>query len=214
MMLKINQINTETLKKNFFYIVMLVLLVVVLFQTCKKNSNTSSTVTIHRDTVWVVKDSTVYSKPQLIKTIQITPEKITKEYIPDTNYASLVKQYQNLVQQFLATNIQSDSLKIDSIGHVYVTDTVTKNLVVGRKYDYKLTYPIITNTITVPEKKRNQWYIGGDIQGNQITPVNQISAGLLFKNKNDQIKGAKVGLNFNGQFLYGVQSYWKIKLRK
>jgi hypothetical protein len=36
---------------------------------------------------------------------------------------------------------------------------------------------------------------------------------LLYKNKKDQIFGASLGINTNGSVVYGVSSYWKIKLK-
>ena len=56
-------------------------------------------------------------------------------------------------------------------------------------------------------------YIGGGLQGNQYNIINSINGGILYKNKKDQIYGLSVGINTNGQEVYGVSSYWKIKLK-
>lgn len=171
---------------------------------------------IVRDTVWVAKTGSATTTPQLINSIPYPVDRLTKEvqYLPDTNYQKLVVQYQNLLQLYLTKNIQKDSLKIDSIGYVSVTDTVTKNLIANRKFSYNLKYPVITNTITLPPKPRNQLYIGGGIQGNQTSLVNQFNAGLLWKNKKDQIFGVYSGINTDVKLQFGVQSYWKINLRR
>lgn len=200
-------------KIDFLNLVIAILVIVLLLK--QRNTKPIEPVqpTVKRDTVWVYKDSTVYSKPQVVKTIPVPVEHWTKEYLPDTNYAKLVKQYQDVVSQFLAKNVTKDSLKIDSIGYVHVTDTVSKNVITGRTYKYNLKYPIITNTITIPEKKRNQFYYGGGLQGGNINALDQINAGLLFKNKRDQIFNATVGLNAKGRVIYGVNSYWKIKIK-
>jgi hypothetical protein len=125
----------------------------------------------------------------------------------------LLKQYTELADKFLASNIHADSVKIDSIGYVHIKDTVSKNLLTGRSTHYNLKYPIVKETLIVPEKKRNQLYVGGLLQGARSNPVDGISTGALFKTKKDQIYGATAGINSRGQVQYGVQIYWKIKLK-
>lgn len=200
-------------KIDFLNLVIAILVIVLLFKQCNLEPVEPAQPTVKRDTVWIYKDSTVYSKPQVVKTISVPVEQWTKEYLPDTNYAKLVKQYQDVVSQFLAKNVTKDSLKIDSIGYVHVTDTVSKNVVTGRSYKYSLKYPVITNTITLPEKKKNQFYYGGGLQGGNINALDQINAGLLFKNKKDQIYNITVGLNSQGRIIYGANAYWKISLK-
>lgn len=207
--------SRKYLKDNFLQLVVLILLLVVLIKNCKPSGKSDGTPAIVRDTVWVIKDSTIYSKPQVIKTIPVNVYHDTtfREYLPDTNYSKLVLQYQDVVNQLLAKNIQSDSLKIDSIGYVHVLDTVQKNMVVGRKFHYNLKYPVIKETITLPTPKKNQLYVGGMIQGEKEALVNGINAGVLYKTKKDYIIGANAGFDRNGNILYGIQSYWKIKLK-
>ena len=203
------------IEKNFLSLVTLVLVLVVLLQRCDA-PNPSDKPKIIRDTTWIIKDSTVYSKPQVIKTIPVNVYHDTtfREYLPDTNYSKLVLQYQDVVNQLLAKNIQSDSLKIDSIGYVHVLDTVQKNLVVGRSFKYNLTYPVIKETIITPPARKNQLYVGGEVEGSLTSLVSGINAGLLFKNKKDQIFGLKAGLTSQGQPNVGVSSFWKITLKK
>lgn len=187
----------------------------MLIERCDQKIHPQQPIVV-RDTVWVDHVGTVISAPQLIKSIPYPVDRFIKEiqYIPDTNYRKLLIQYQNLLGLYLTKNIQKDSLKIDSIGYVSVTDTVTKNLISNRKFSYNLTYPTITNTITLPAKPRNQLYIGGALEGNPTSMINQINAGLLWKNKKDQIFGGYVGIDKDAMFQYGVQSYFKINLRR
>jgi len=208
--------NSEFLKKNFINIVVLTLLIIVLLQTCNKHDKVVDGPKIIRDTTWVIKDSTINSKPQIFKTeaYGIPIDRWNTEYLPDTNYDKLIKQYELLVRELLAKNISSDSIKIDSIGHVYIIDTVSKNMITGRSTHYNLKYPIITNTVIVPEKKKLQIYVGGGLQGQKDELINQINAGLLLKTKKDQIYGGYFGINPSGQFQFGIQTYWKIKLHK
>ena len=147
----------------------------------------------------------MYTDPKVI---------IESKYLPDSNYATLYKQYQDLLVLYFQRNVLKDTLRIDSLGSVYVTDTVSKNLISGRLYNYTIKYPKITETVIVPAKPRNQLYIGGSLQGNLINPVNQINAGVMLKNKKDQLYGISAGINMNGQLQLGISSYWKIHLGK
>jgi hypothetical protein len=202
----------EFVKKNLLSLAIIVLLVVVALQKCAQ-PNPSEQPTIVRDTAWVVKDSLIYSKPQLVKTIEIeSHDTIINQYIPDTNYAKLVLQYQEIVNQLLAKNIMEDSIRIDTNGYVKITDTVQKNLIVGRGTQVNIKYPVITETITLPAKKVNQVYIGGVFQtGGQNQ---QIGASALLKTRKDFALSGSLSVNTYGDLQYGIGAYWKIKLKK
>ena len=209
----------NSLKKiSILEILVVVLLIVILLQRCGGGARDKETIfesKIIRDTSWVIKDSIINTKPQIFKTETYTVpvDRWNTEYLPDTNYDKLIKQYEDLVRELLAKNISSDSIKIDSIGHVYIIDTVSKNMITGRSTRYNLKYPIITNTVIVPEKKKIQLYVGGGIQGQKSGIINQINANLLLKTKKDHIYGGSFGVNLLCEFQFGVQSYWKIKLK-
>jgi hypothetical protein len=190
----------EIVKKNLVNIIVLVLLVIVALQRCEP-ADPSEQPTIVRDTVTVVKESLTVTKPQLMK-----------EYVPDTNYAKLVAQYQEVVNQLLAKNIMQDSVAVDSVGYVKITDTVQKNLVIGRSVQTRISYPIIRETITLPAKKTSQLYIGGAILGDPAP--NAIMASALLKTRNEKLFGGSLSVNTYGNMQYGIHSYWKLKLKK
>lgn len=197
---------------NVVNFLVLVLVGILFIQRCSEKPVEPIAPTVVRDTVYVVHDSVIYTKPQVIQTIRMS-SKDSLIYLPDSNYAGLVLQYQEAIAMLLAKNVQKDSIPLDSVGYVKVVDTVQKNLIVSRKYQTNLKYPIIKETITLPYKPVNQVYVGGDITGSQTNIINQVRAGLLFKNKKDQIFTGSIGLQTNGQVIYGVGSYWKIKLK-
>lgn len=211
------QMLFKELRSNIFNLIVLVLIAIVLIQRCNDApSGQSDSVKIIRDTMWVSNDTTIVSKPQIIKTIpyEVSRETIIKEYLPDSNYAGLLKQYEDLVSQLLAKNIMQDSIRIDTNGYVKITDTVQKNLIVGRSTEVSMKYPIIKETVTIPQKKVTQLYLGGQVSASQGQLINGLNGGLLLKNKRDQIYGVTVGVNTDGNISYGLQSYWKIKLKK
>ena len=196
---------------NILFIAILILAVIIVLQRSNSSPDIIEKPIVIRDTVWQKKDSVIYTSPKVVQTIPV--KIISEKYLPDPNYDKLVLQYQELVKLHLAKNIQKDSVKIDSIGFVKVTDTVQNNIVQNRKWEYNIKYPIIKETIIEPSKKINQLYIGGGLQGNQYNIINSINGWLLYKNKKDQIYGISVGVNTNGQLVYGLSSYWKIKFK-
>ena len=110
-------------------------------------------------------------------------------------------------------NIYSDTIKIDSIGKLIVKDTVWVNKLHGQRkifVDYKI--PTITKTVTKFEEPKRQLYIGGNILGN-TNSLQSITPGILYKNKKDQIYQANIGIGNNGDIIYGLGLYWKIKIR-
>ena len=196
---------------NILSIAILILAVIIVLQRSNSSPDIIEKPIIIRDTIWQKKDSVIYTSPKIVQTIPV--KIISEKYLPDPNYDKLVLQYQELVKLHLAKNIQKDSVKIDSIGFVKVIDTVQNNIVQNRKWEYNIKYPIIKETIIEPSKKVNQLYIGGGLQGNQYNIINSINGGILYKNKKDQMYGLSVGINTNGQVVYGVSSYWKIKFK-
>lgn len=212
------QMLFKEIRSNIVNLIVLVLIAIVLIQRCNDapSGHSDSSIKIVRDTMWVSNDTTIVSKPQVIKTIpyEVSRETIIKEYLPDSNYAGLLKQYEDLVSQLLAKNIMQDSIRIDTNGYVKITDTVQKNLIVGRSTEVSMKYPIIKETVTIPQKKVTQLYLGGQVSGSQGQLINGLNGGLLLKNKKDQIYGVTVGVNTDGNISYGLQSYWKIKLKK
>lgn len=196
---------------NILSIAILILAVIIILQRINSSPDIVEKPIIVRDTVWQKKDSVIYTSPKVVQTIPL--KIISEKYLPDPNYDKLVLQYQELVKLHLAKNIQKDSVQIDSIGFVKVTDTVQNNIVQNRKWEYNIKYPIIKETIIEPPKKINQLYIGGGLQGNQYNIINSINGGILYKNKKDQLYGLSIGVNTNGQVVYGLSSYWKIKFK-
>lgn len=203
-------------KVSISEILVLVLLVIILLQRCGGGKEIVSEPKVFRDTVWVHHDSTINSKPQIINNIpySVPIDRWNTEYLPDSNYDKLIKQYTDLAEKFLSSNVYKDSLHIDSLGYVLVKDTISKNVIVGRSFSYDLKYPIVKETRIIPEAKKTQWFAGGFVQGEKGNLIDGIGAGLLIKNKRDQIFGAHAGLNTSGNLQIGVSSYWKIKIKK
>jgi hypothetical protein len=160
------------------------------------------------DTTHIVHEGSKVTQPIVYKTEIFPVEKITKELLADTAYM------RQLVQAYFNVNHSRDTLKVDTLGYVAADITVSKNNVDSIKWDYKLKEKLITNTITIkePYKPRNQVYIGGGITATPNLQIQGVEAGLLFKNKKDQIFGGKVQYSPQTGFGVGVSSFWKIKI--
>lgn len=173
---------------------------------------TSDTLIVH-DTTWVQKDSLIYAKPLPAKIIYDSLYLEGKtEYLADTNYTTLKMQFDNLVKLYTALAIYADSVKLDTIGYVVVTDSIRENRIIGRtwKYDYKIPYVTTTTTITNTKGSKTQLYVGGGINTTQTLGLNSAEAGVILKTKSDKIYGLKAGSDINGNISYGFQTYWKI----
>lgn len=193
-----------------------VLIVFVLLQNrgCVSGGErpTSDTLVIH-DTTWVQKDSLIFAKPLPAKIIydSLYIEGKT-QYLADTNYAALKIQFDNLVKKYTELVIYVDSVKLDTIGYVVVTDSIRENKITGRtwKYDYKIPYVTTTTTITNTKGSKTQLYVGGGINTTQTLGLNSAEAGIMLKTKSDKIYGLRAGSDINGNISYGFQTYWKI----
>lgn len=200
------------IKTYFLHLIIGLLVILLLVSRCNKPKPDVVEPIIKRDTVWLTHVDTVYTKPKIVYS---KPDTIYEpKWLPNPNYDKLLQQYKDLMTLYFTTNTLKDTLKLDSLGHVYVTDWVWKNKIESRKFTYNIKVPVVKETITNPVKPRNQLYIGGAIQGSITNPVNQINAGILLKNRKDQIFGAYTGMNMDGQLQLGLQSYWKIHIGK
>jgi hypothetical protein len=179
---------------------------------CNSGARKSDT-TIIRDTQWSVHDTTIYKKLKG-KTLHDTIA-TPLEYIADTNYPKLLAQYNDLLKKYMALVEFTDTVRIDTLGYVAITDTVNQNLLKGRSIRTNYKIPTITNTVTIQhyEKPKAQLYYGGGIDLSPSFAPTGAHGGLLLKTKKDQLIGVQVGTGINGGINYGFSSYWKIKLK-
>lgn len=199
-------------------IIIILLVLIILIQRCKSGNNTPVNINTHDTTTSIkyvyVKDSG-HSKPIYIKGGRDTILENTIEYVPSEDYSNLLEQFNDLKIALLSKNIYKDEIPIDTFGNIKITDTIQRNMVVGRGWATDIKVPEKTITITnniYPTPKR-QLYIGGGIFLSQNEPVRQINVGLLLKNKKDQIYSVSAGIDLKGTPEFGIHSYWKIKIK-
>lgn len=203
-------------------LIILVLVIIIVMQRCGKSGITTSggpsitkrDTVIVRDTQWITKTETVYEKPKMSAPPRVDTSWRDTLRLKDDSYAYLLARYMELGDRHFTYKYYEQSFNLDTFGSATIRDTLYGNGITGRRFSYNFKYPQITTTVTVeqPYQPRRQVYVGGSLWGNQSTPISGINAGLLYKDRKDRIFGINAGV-MNNQVLYGVSSYWKIKIK-
>lgn len=194
------------------FIGILVVCVITLSIFLFRHTTTIIKTEVKVDTMWVIKDSFIYSKPKVVTEYVMVPDSAQ----PSEDCDRLKLQYKNLSESYYTLKMYEDTLQLDSI-QLYIKDSVYKNRLLGRKVDYRLKYPYVKETITNTVKvEKNQLYVGAEGLGNSlVSPVSIVGAGLILKTKKDLLLGVKYNYDLvNKQGFYGAQVYWKINLKK
>jgi hypothetical protein len=213
----------DFLDKHFQFVIMVGIILFLLYSRMQEKGNSAQP-----PTVVVVSDTTdkhhigqVTTVPTVYQTIPYPVDRLTQQYLPDTNYARLRVQFEELRDKYLATNVQKDSTKVDSLGTVRVTDSVSQNKVFNRKWEFDIKERIIntTTTITKYAAPKRQLYFGAGVGATTSYKISQVEGGLLYKDKKDRVFGA-VG-NYNtlvpnpqDRFSIKLSSYWILHLGK
>jgi len=160
------------------------------------------------DTVTVVKKIAKYIKGDDIyhETIVEKEKKVEVPVYIKADTERILKEYHSKV-------LYKDKLVLsDGLGIVEITDTISRNKIIGRKWNAQINERTITDTKIVKELPKNQVYIGAQgVVGNSI-----VMAGpqLTFKTKKDNLYGVNLFLDANGNKYYGASVGWKIRLKK
>jgi hypothetical protein len=109
-------------------------------------------------------------------------------------------------------------------GIVTITDTISKNNIVNRKFIADIKRMIVKDTIYTQIPRKNEAYLGIDAKFDKPNVVNIIGLSMLFKNKDDNHMyrlGVGVTNRTDDQGSTGKLTpfigggvYWKVKLRK
>ncbi len=137
----------------------------------------------------------------------------TIQTIVDTNL--IVNQYLN------SKNIFTNTYKFDKKqGSITITDTISNNKIIGRKYTTKIT-PII-DTLRIPEPFKRKVFGGFQASFNKPDVVGSVGLGFLINSKSNRIY--QLGFGVTNRVIDGTNGgltpyinggvYWKIKLKK
>jgi hypothetical protein len=168
------------------------------------------------DTVEVEKIKTVTKKGKDIVHEVIDVDTLVLKELVNVDSAAILKDY-------LAKVIYKDTLTLDGgLGTIALTDTITKNRILGRTWDAKVKERTIKEELIVKEPAKTQLYYGLNAGFNKTDYVSAVGAGLILKTKKDKIYNFNIGVNnrttdgTNGSFspYVGFGTYWKIKVKK
>ncbi len=168
------------------------------------------------DTVEVEKIKTVTKKGKDIVHEVIDVDTLVLKEMVNVDSAAILRDY-------LAKVVYKDTLTLDGgLGTIALTDTITKNRILGRTWDAKVKERIIKEELIVKEPAKAQLYYGLNAGFNKTDYVSAIGAGLILKTKKDKLYQFGVGVNnrttdgTNGSFspYVGFGTYWKIKVKK
>ena len=175
--------------------------------------------TIH-DTVGFAVHDTIPQEVEVEVEVPVVVEKPvpyavhdTIQTIVDTN--SIVNGYLN------SMNIFTNTYKFDKKqGSITITDTISNNKLIGRKYTTKITPRI--DTLRIPEPFKRKVFAGVEASLNKPDVVGSIGFGFLINSKSNKIYQFGLGVTnrvtdgTNGQLTPYLKGgvYWKIKLKK
>lgn len=118
-----------------------------------------------------------------------------------------------ILEAFYEERRYKDSVSIE-YGKITIYDTVTQNMIVGRRVNTDLSIPTITKTVTLTAPKRTTFYVGVEALANQdyILSATGVSAGLKFRN--DKYWGLKAMMLTDGKPLYGLEVKIPVRFKK
>ncbi len=168
------------------------------------------------DTVEVEKVKVVTKKGKDIVHEVIDVDTLVLKEMVNVDSAAILKDY-------LAKIVYKDTLVLDGgLGTIALTDTITKNRILGRTWDAKVKERTIKEELIVKEPAKTQLYYGLNAGFNKEDYVSAVGAGVILKTKKDKIYQLGIGVNnrttdgTNGAFspYVGFGTYWKIKVKK
>jgi hypothetical protein len=214
------KINKDMITKaNFFIIIILVLIGVIVVQQCtSKGDSDKPLVNVDGKNYELLKQKTDTVIIDHYKTKYVKGEDIYHETIVEKDHEIKVPVYikadsERIIKEYHAKVLYKDKLVLDNnLGTIEITDTISMNKIIGRKWNAQVRERTITDTKIVKELPRNQVYAGlGGVVGNSNVLV---GPQLTLKTKKDNIYGLNMYLDNNLNKYIGFNIAWKIKLKK
>jgi hypothetical protein len=206
--------------KNFIIVILIILLFLAFFnpgghlpnRTVLKVDSIPYAVS---DTITV--DSLVEVEVEVEVPVEIEVEKrIEVPVLTPVDTNEILKVYFTKIQHKEVLTLPNN------VGTVTITDTISKNSIVNRKFISDIKQMIIKDTIYTKEPKKGQMFFGFNGGINKSNVVSHIGTGLMYKTKEDKIFHVGLGVanrlldGTSGQFTPYVDGgvYWKIKLKR
>jgi hypothetical protein len=203
-------------------IILVVLILILGYQLKSGKINIGKTIMVEGKAYEVIKE--IHDTIEVPKTKIVTKkgEDIYHETIKEVQIPTIVDT-QALLHDYFAKNIYNDTLHLpDNLGFVFLTDTITKNKIEGRKFTAKVKERVINNTTIVKELPKTKIFYGIEGGFNKADVVSHLGFGTLINTKSDKIYHLGIGVanrtsdGTSGKLAPYISGgvYWKIKLRK
>jgi hypothetical protein len=128
------------------------------------------------------------SKPQIIKQIEY---KLVNVPTAPTALDTVA-----ILQQYYPKNVHKETLTLeDGIGNVIITDTISHNRLVSRKWVADVKPQVKEKIVEIYRPKTVQWYMGPHITTNFSQPFQSFGLSIVRKNLNDNLLQFQVGGN-------------------
>jgi len=203
----------NSIKKYFTWIVIAVLAIIILLQRCGDSVNNTDQININGTKYNIIKKEVRKTIVPVVTTVTKPGTTIYKE-VPIYINPELPVDTAAILREFFSIVVYKDTIKLkDSLGVVYITDSITKNSILNRQFTANVNKIQIDSTIYLEIPPRNQVYIGGNL-GVQKPDNLLAGAGLVLKTKRDKMFSLGVGYNSNLNLFITGGMYWKISLRK
>ena len=171
----------------------------------------NDTLVVH-DTAWQIHDSIIVRR--VPKPYEVIVEIASKpEMLADTNYARLKEQYNALLQLYINKFAYNDTIRVGTYGYIALLDTIKENKLAYRRTRDNFNIPIVkeTKTITKYAPPTRNLFVGGGVIVNNAIGIRGAEAGMILKTKKDQLYNIKASVDLDGQVMYGIGYYYKIK---
>ena len=200
--------------RTYLILGLIIVLVLLQFKSCTSTPPSGPTVITKIDTVWKHVDVKVpVYVPKYITRIRVD----TVEIPSNVDTLAILKDYfaKYRVTDTLRLVYSKDDRRV--FGYGIVIDTISQNKILSREIEWKYEIPTIEKTTTIYPASKRQLFVGFNAGFTTTQFVNSVSAGLLYKNKRDNIYQIMIGGANTASGLTPTISggmFWKIQLRK
>jgi hypothetical protein len=201
---------------SFTNILIIGLVAFIVFKQCSSEDESVKTIDVdgkkyellkHKIDTFVVEHTQIkYKKGQDIYHETIVEKNVEVPVYIKADTERILKDYHSKV-------LYKDRLVLnDGLGIVEITDTISKNKIIGRRWNAQINERTITDTKIVKELPKNQVYVG--VQGLAGNSTALVGPQLTLKTKKDNLYGTSLLIDGNGNKYFGVSVGWKIRLKK
>ena len=189
--------------KNIQNVLIVVLVIIILFTRACSGDKNNQTIP---DPIIITKTITKWDTLKIDSLVYVPKWRTKVTTVHDTILADI--DTAEILKDYYSTYVYTDTLSLDSLGSIVISDTISKNSILFRDVQSNIFIPTTTVTNTVYLNKRE--FFGGVSVGSTPTAIQNLNGELLFVNKKRQSYGVGVGINNSFTPIYTFRMYWKI----